>query len=240
MPAFKTPPPLPLCLCLSLEWRKFVLSSSAAAMSPPRINGSAAGGNLCRTCSSAAGNASKCDDTGCRRVCREEEVDLPRPLLSPSLSLLLSPSKDWEKKLRRCAEAAAKGFAIGAGLKGGLAVFSIIVRLRSRRSSASKARKAGTVSNWEAIVFSLKETLRSAYILKQESLPSTYKSFLNKHGGKDPIILQGVKEIACGIPFTDLEGIMNYYKSTGVDIQLDQQMKVPCSSMKLNGSHCIA
>ncbi|KAK1307593.1 hypothetical protein QJS10_CPA09g00372 [Acorus calamus] len=69
----------------------------------------------------------------------------------------------------------------------------------------------------------------SAYILKQESLPSSYKSFLNKHGGKDPIILQGVKEIACGIPFTNLEGIMNYYKSTGVDIQLDQQMKVPCS-----------
>ncbi|KAK1307594.1 hypothetical protein QJS10_CPA09g00373 [Acorus calamus] len=59
--------------------------------------------------------------------------------LRPSPSIL-SPSKDWEKKLRRCAEAAAKGFAIGSGLKGGLAVFSILVRLRSRRSSASKAR----------------------------------------------------------------------------------------------------
>ncbi|KAM0971785.1 hypothetical protein ACFX14_019597 [Malus domestica] len=29
----------------------------------------------------------------------------------------------------------------------------------------------------------------SAYILKQESLPPSYKSFLNKHGGKDTVIL---------------------------------------------------
>ncbi|XP_052202693.1 uncharacterized protein LOC127808268 isoform X2 [Diospyros lotus] len=69
----------------------------------------------------------------------------------------------------------------------------------------------------------------SAYILKQDSLPPSYKSFLNKHGGKDPVILQGVKEIACGMPFTNLEVIEKYYKATGVDMKLDPQMKVPCS-----------
>ncbi|KAJ0817194.1 putative transmembrane protein [Helianthus annuus] len=68
-----------------------------------------------------------------------------------------------------------------------------------------------------------------AYILKQDSLPQSYKSFLNKHGGKDPIILQGVKDIACGMPFTNLEQIRKFYKNTGVDVILDPQMKVPCS-----------
>ena len=41
--------------------------------------------------------------------------------------------------LRRCVEAAAKGFAIGAGLKGGLALFSVLVRIRSRRSPRSRS-----------------------------------------------------------------------------------------------------
>ena len=72
-------------------------------------------------------------------------------------------------------------------------------------------------------------TFRSAYILKQESLPPSYKSFLNKHGGKDPIILQAVKDIASGIPFTNLEAVENYYYGTGVKIKLDPSMKVPCS-----------
>lgn len=70
---------------------------------------------------------------------------------------------------------------------------------------------------------------RSAYILKLESLPPSYKSFLLTHGAKDISILQGVKEIASGIPFTALEAIEKYYKSTGVDIKLDPEMKIPCS-----------
>lgn len=70
---------------------------------------------------------------------------------------------------------------------------------------------------------------RSAYILKQDSLPQSYKSFLNKHGGKDPAILNGVREIACGLPFTNLGAIEKLYKSNGVDIKLDPQMKIPCS-----------
>lgn len=70
---------------------------------------------------------------------------------------------------------------------------------------------------------------RSAYILSQESLPLSYKSFLNKHGGKDLSILQGVKEIASAKPFTNLRAIEKYYKSVGVDIKLDPNTKVPCS-----------
>ncbi|XP_020104269.1 uncharacterized protein LOC109721212 isoform X1 [Ananas comosus] len=245
---------------------------------------------------------------------------------------------EW-RWLRRCAEASAKGFAIGAGLKGGLALFSILTRLRSRRSLRSSSRKLGTFTNEEAVIMAIKETMRygmflgafagtfvsvdeciaaiwghkrtagwrallagalagpsmiltgpntqhtslaiyilmraavlasrcgikskkfghlckpltwshgdiflmclsssqilSAYILKQDSLPLSYKSFLNKHGGKDPLILQGVKEIACNIPFTNLEGIERYYKSTGVDIKLDPSMKVPCSIVHGNKS----
>lgn len=70
---------------------------------------------------------------------------------------------------------------------------------------------------------------RSAYILKQDSLPPSYKSFLNKHGGKAAVTLQGVKEIACGMPLTDLKVIEKHYKTMGVDVKLNPQMKVPCS-----------
>uniref|UniRef100_A0A6V7QWT8 Uncharacterized protein n=1 Tax=Ananas comosus var. bracteatus TaxID=296719 RepID=A0A6V7QWT8_ANACO len=184
---------------------------------------------------------------------------------------------EW-RWLRRCAEASAKGFAIGAGLKGGLALFSILTRLRSRRSLRSSARGsdhgdqrddaiwnvsgafAGTfvsvdeciaaiwghkrTAGWRALlagalagpsmiltgpntqhtslaiyilmraavlasrcgikskkfghlckpltwshgdIFLMclsSSQILSAYILKQDSLPLSYKSFLNKHGGK--------------------------------------------------------
>lgn len=60
-------------------------------------------------------------------------------------------------------------------------------------------------------------------------MPSSYKSFLNKHGGKDVVILQGIKEIASNKPFTDLAGIEKCYKTMGVDVKLDPKMKVPCS-----------
>uniref|UniRef100_A0A0A9GC15 Transmembrane protein 135 N-terminal domain-containing protein n=1 Tax=Arundo donax TaxID=35708 RepID=A0A0A9GC15_ARUDO len=76
----------------------------------------------------------------------------------------------------------------------------------------------------------------SAYILNQDSLPSSYKSFLNKHGGKDLVILQGVKEIVNHTAFTNLVGIEKYYKSVGVDIKLDPNMKVPCSIVHGNQS----
>lgn len=71
--------------------------------------------------------------------------------------------------------------------------------------------------------------VRSAYILKQDSLHPSYKSFLNKHGGKALVILQGVKDLACGNSVMNLEAIENHYKSNGINIKLDPQMKVPCS-----------
>lgn len=78
--------------------------------------------------------------------------------------------------------------------------------------------------------------LRSAYILKQESLPPSYKSFLNKHGGKDTVILNAVKEIASGMPFTNLEAVEKYYKTIGANVKLDPDMKVPCSVWIFNHS----
>ncbi|XP_044475699.1 uncharacterized protein LOC123203399 isoform X2 [Mangifera indica] len=237
---------------------------------------------------------------------------------------------------KRIITASVKGFSIGAGLKGGLALFSILARLRRTRLS-SPVRKIEVFTNKEAITLAIKETLRyglflgtfagtfvsvdeiicavgghrrtakwralfagliagpsmlltgpntqhtslaiyilmraavlasrcgikserfgrfckpltwkhgdiflmclsssqilSAYILKQDSLAPSYRSFLNKHGGKDIVILQGVKDIACGLPFSNLEAIEKYYKATGVDIKLDPAMKVPCSIIHAN------
>jgi hypothetical protein len=74
---------------------------------------------------------------------------------------------------------------------------------------------------------------RSSYILNQDSLPSSYRSFLNKHGGKDAMILKGVKEIACSNPLTSLAEIEKYYKSNGVELKLDPTMKIPCSVFSL-------
>ncbi|KAJ4839387.1 hypothetical protein Tsubulata_045876, partial [Turnera subulata] len=76
----------------------------------------------------------------------------------------------------------------------------------------------------------------SAYILKQDSLPRSYKSFLNKHGGKDLSILQGVKDIASGMPFTDLKSIEKHYNSLGVKVKLDPDMKILCSIIHGNQS----
>ncbi|KAJ8538226.1 hypothetical protein K7X08_014766 [Anisodus acutangulus] len=256
------------------------------------------------------------------------------------LSLESYPAQDYDK-LWRTYSASIKGFTIGAGLKGGLAIFALLSRLRRRKSS----KKAQMVSSSEGVVFALKETLRyglflgtfagtfvsvdeivsawgghrrtakwrsllagaiagpsmlligntqhtslaiyillcatvlasrcgiksklfghickpltwahgdiflmclsssqilSAYILKQDSLHPSYKSFLNKHGGKAQVILQGVRDLACGNSLVNLDAIENHYKSSGVDIKLDPQMKVPCSIIHENqgcGEHFIS
>ncbi|KAH0459834.1 hypothetical protein IEQ34_010497 [Dendrobium chrysotoxum] len=243
----------------------------------------------------------------------------------------LTPEEDW-RWLRRYLEASIKGFSIGAGLKGGLALFSILARLRSRGSKVYSTRKAVSITNGEVVVSAAKETLKygiflgayagtfvavdeliaaiwghkrtagwrallagavagpsmlltgletqhtslaiyilmraavlvsrcgmkskrfrnvckpltwshgdiflmclsssqilSAYILKQESLQPSYKAFLNRHGGKAAVILQRVKEIATGTPFTNLDEVEKHYKCMGVDLKLDPSMKVPCS-----------
>ncbi|CAK7347140.1 unnamed protein product [Dovyalis caffra] len=266
--------------------------------------------------------------------CSESEPSLWRS--SYLLGFGLNPFEDSEK-LTRIVTASVKGFSIGAGIKGGLALFSIVARLRRTRSSS--VRKVEVFSTREATDLAIKETLRyglflgtfagtfvsvdeiiayfgghrrtakwraivagliagpsmlltgpstqhtslaiyilmraavlasrcgikskrfgkickpltwkhgdvflmclsssqilSAYILKQDSLSPSYKSFLNKHGGKDLSILQGVKDIASGLPFTNLEAIEKYYNSTGVDIKLDPEMKIPCMMIHGNQS----
>ncbi|KAM5575710.1 hypothetical protein ABKV19_014581 [Rosa sericea] len=288
-------------------------------------------GDVC-TCSAGENgrsNGDHAEDLVCAH-CRKSDPSLSSFCYSSSLKYVPVPLSDSEK-LRRVVTASIKGFTIGAGLKGGLAVFSILARLRKRKLLAS-LRSEGAITNNEAIVTALKETLRyglflgtfagtfvsvdeiiaslgghrrtakwrallagliagpsmlltghntqhtslavyilmraavlatrcgikskrfgrvckpltwkhgdiflmclsssqilPAYILKQESLPPSYKSFLNKHGGKDITILQGVKEIASGLPFTNLGAIERYYKSVGTNIKLDPAMKVPCT-----------
>ncbi|KAK1391475.1 Transmembrane protein like [Heracleum sosnowskyi] len=258
---------------------------------------------------------------------------------SSSAASLLSfdsvPVKYYDKRLR-IIHAAIKGFTIGAGIKGGLALFSILARFRRRQSLLKKVEMS---TGREDIILAIKETLRyglflgtyagtfvsvdeliaavgghhrtarwrallagaiagpsmlltgletehtslaiyilmraavlasrcgikskrfgnickpltwahgdiflmclassqilSAYLLKQDSLPPSYKSFLNKHGGKAAVILRGVKELACGMPCTELEMVEKHYKTMGVDIKLDPQMKVPCTIIHANQS----
>ncbi|KAL0917504.1 hypothetical protein M5K25_012569 [Dendrobium thyrsiflorum] len=271
-------------------------------------------------------------EPGCS--CREaSDAPLARPHFFSALleGIGLTPEEDW-RWLRRYLEASIKGFSIGAGLKGGLALFSILARLRSRGSKGYSTRKAVSITNGEVVVSAAKETLKygiflgayagtfvaadeliaaiwgqkrtagwrallagavagpsmlltgletqhtslaiyilmraavlvsrcgikskrfrnvckpltwshgdiflmclsssqilSAYILKQESLLPSYKAFLNRHGGKPAVILQRVKEIATGTPFTNLDEVEKHYKYMGVDLKLDPSMKVPCS-----------
>ncbi|MBA0597292.1 hypothetical protein Gorai_007101, partial [Gossypium raimondii] len=275
--------------------------------------------NGCCPCSFSSGEngiPGSHDDT-CKHCTRSKSLSSSPSALGSDSVLLVDSNK-----LRRIFVASAKGFSIGAGLKGGLALFSIIARLLRKKS-----RKVEAFTNKEAISLAIKETLRyglflgtfagtfvswivkffkrtakwralvaglvagpsmlltghntqhkslaiyilmraavlasrcgikskrfgklckpltwkhgdiflmclsssqilSSYILKQDSLPPSYRSFLNKHGGKDLVILQGVKEIACGLPFTNLEAIEKLYKASGVDVKLDPNMKIPCS-----------
>ncbi|XP_024964198.1 uncharacterized protein LOC112504491 isoform X2 [Cynara cardunculus var. scolymus] len=244
-----------------------------------------------------AGDGCLCEDA-CdgRKTCSQCGRNSKKTSLTSSSSsyALLSfdsfPVEDYDKRWR-IFTASVKGFAIGAGIRGGLSLFAILARLRRRRSLSSvktarwRALLAGAVAGpsmlltgfntqhtslavyifMRAAVLASRCGIKSkrfgrickpltwahgdlflmclsstqilcAYILKQDSLPPTYKSFLNKHGGKDPIILQGIRDIACGVPFTNLEQIQKYYKSTGVDVMLDPQMEVPCSIIHENQS----
>ncbi|KAI5069036.1 hypothetical protein GOP47_0015337 [Adiantum capillus-veneris] len=69
----------------------------------------------------------------------------------------------------------------------------------------------------------------SAWILKPDSLPSSYISFLNKHGGKDTSIVKCLKELAFSNQLTHLNEVRNFYKTMDVDVQLDPNMSIPCS-----------
>lgn len=303
---------------------------------PPANDGAnfAAGDNECFCSgefrSSDAGYDVRSDHRGCPH-CRKSD---PSPSSSSSSYYSRAISDTNSDKITRIISASIKGFAIGAGLKGGLSIFSLLARL-SRRKSLKK----GSLSNSEDIQLAITETLRyglflgtfagtftsvdeliaslgghrrtarwralvaggiagpsmlltglkaqhnslaiyilmraavlaarcgikskrfgrickpltwsygdiflmclsssqilSAYILKQDSLPPSYQSFLHKHGGKDMAIIQAVKELACGMPISNLEMIENNYRSLGVNINLDPNMKVPCSMVHGNQS----
>lgn len=75
---------------------------------------------------------------------------------------------------------------------------------------------------------------RSAYVLKQDSLPPSFRSFLNTHGGKDTVILEGLKSFVSGMPSSDkFKAIEKYYSAMGAAVKLDPQMKTPCTVYSL-------
>ncbi|CAA2955741.1 Hypothetical predicted protein [Olea europaea subsp. europaea] len=286
------------------------------------------------------GSDTAADDGRCKCAMKKEDhqstclqchrQSLNSSLLSSSLSCYFlsfdSHPVQYYDKLRRVYRASVKAFSIGAGLKGGLALFSFLSRLRRGRSLPfSKYANFEMASITEDVVLALKETLRyglflgafagtfvsvdetiaafgghhrhdlypsldcqmevfagrsiagpsmlltglntqhtssaisilmrasvlasrcgikserfgkickplawahgdifhmclsssqilSAYLLKQDSLPPSYKSFLNKHGAKDSVILQ----------------------------RLDPQMEIPCSIIHGNqacGTHFLS
>ncbi|KAL6902092.1 hypothetical protein ACP4OV_004968 [Aristida adscensionis] len=254
---------------------------------------------------------------------------MPENLIAPALPAFAAAAAEeaYPGRLRRCVEAAVKGFAIGSGLKGGLALLSALLRLRallSRRSTSAAAADADAV--WRAVketvrhglflgafagsyvsvdegiaaVWGHKRTARwrsslagliagptmlltgthhtslatyilvragvliarcgiksrrfakickpltwshgdiflmcvssaqiaSAYILYRDSFSSSYKAFLSKQIGKDPVVLEGLKELVNSDALSNIAGIEKYYKSVGVELKLDPKLKVPCS-----------
>ena len=71
---------------------------------------------------------------------------------------------------------------------------------------------------------------RSAYVLKQDSLPPSFRSFLNTHGGKDTVILEGLKSFILGMPSPNkFNAIEKYYQTKGAHVKLDPGMKTPCT-----------
>ncbi|KAK6115488.1 hypothetical protein DH2020_007757 [Rehmannia glutinosa] len=200
--------------------------------------------------SNSADAAAKCacGSSHCAECSRSRSLSSSLPSSSSSCSLLSFdsyPVQDYDKPWR-VFTASVKGFAIGAGLKGGLAIFALLTRLRRRRLLPSsktakwRALLAGAIAGPSMLLtgFNTQHTslaiyilmratvlasrcgikskrfgrickpltwahgdiflmclsssqILSAYILKQDSLPLSYKSFLNKHGAKDSVILNG-------------------------------------------------
>ncbi|CAM8881580.1 unnamed protein product [Rhodiola kirilowii] len=111
---------------------------------------SRSGDGLC-SCgvSRVSGNA---DSRPCSRCCRSKSSS------EPVVGLDLFGVRDSEK-LWRILISSAKAFSIGAGLKGGMAIVSVLAGLK-RRKKASTMKKVGTVTNKEAVITAMKETLR--------------------------------------------------------------------------------
>ncbi|KAL6529790.1 hypothetical protein OROGR_015413 [Orobanche gracilis] len=88
------------------------------------------------------------------------------PSSSSSCSLLsfdAYPVQDYDKPWR-IFTASVKGFSIGAGLKGGLAIFALLTRLRRLRLLPS-SKKVEVASIRADVILALKETLRYGLFL---------------------------------------------------------------------------
>ncbi|MBA0838639.1 hypothetical protein Goarm_004441 [Gossypium armourianum] len=113
--------------------------------------------NGCCPCSFSSGEngiPGSHDDT-CKHCTRSKSLSSSPSALGSDSVLLVDSNK-----LRRIFVASAKGFSIGAGLKGGLALFSILARLLRKKS-----RKVEAFTNKEAISLAIKETLRYGLFL---------------------------------------------------------------------------
>ncbi|PRQ43650.1 putative transmembrane protein [Rosa chinensis] len=116
----------------------------------------------CCACQNGGSNVDHAEDLVCAHYWKSD----PSPssfCYSSSVKYVPVPSSD-SKKLRRVVTALIKGFTIGAGLKGCLAVFSILAKLRKRKLLASLSTE-GAIMNNEAIVAILNETLRYGLFL---------------------------------------------------------------------------
>eukprot|EP00249_Psilotum_nudum_P010784 c22767_g1_i1 orf=1055-1951(+) len=79
----------------------------------------------------------------------------------------------------------------------------------------------------------------SAWILNPESLPASYISFLNKHGGKDNLVVRCIRDMAFGNYSTDLEKIEKCYRPIGVGFQHMPGMRILCKIIHGNDG-CIS
>ncbi|MBA0702236.1 hypothetical protein Goari_027240, partial [Gossypium aridum] len=126
--------------------------------------------NGCCPCSFSSGKngiPGSHDDT-CKHCTRPKSLSSSPSALGSDSVLLVDSNK-----LRRIFVASAKGFSIGAGLKGGLALFSILARLLRKKS-----RKVEAFTNKEAISLAIKETLR--YGLFLGTFAGTFVSWIVK------------------------------------------------------------
>lgn len=77
----------------------------------------------------------KSDEFSCIHCKNSDRFDFSSSCSSSESELELK-----SEKLRRIIVASVKGFTIGTGLKGGLAIFSIVARFARRRRSSSESR----------------------------------------------------------------------------------------------------
>lgn len=107
---------------------------------------------------------SKSGDSYCEHCGSADSSSLPAFSCSSSSLWLDSTRLRESGKLWRILVASAKGFTIGAGLKGGLSLFSVLAGLKRRKALASLGKK-GVITNRDAISMALKETLRYGLFL---------------------------------------------------------------------------